>query len=90
MHIREYNEKDFPSVLQIYAKSKLDELRFEQRVFKLLPLESDEKRLSALKESKIYVLMMERFLVMGQYSSPRSERYLCALVQEERELENKF
>lgn len=55
MHIREYNEKDFPSVLQIYAKSKLDELRFEQRAFKLLPLENDEKRLSALKESKIYV-----------------------------------
>ncbi len=55
MHIREFNEKDFPSVLQIYAKSKLDELRFEQRAFKLLPLENDEKRLSALKESKIYV-----------------------------------
>ncbi|MCG9761274.1 MULTISPECIES: GNAT family N-acetyltransferase [Pseudoalteromonas] len=55
MNIREFNENDYPRVLEIYSKSKLDELRFEKKAFKLLPLENDKKRLSALRESKIYV-----------------------------------
>ncbi|KZN62822.1 acetyltransferase [Pseudoalteromonas luteoviolacea CPMOR-1] len=55
MSIREFSEKDYPRIFQIYARSKLDELRFDKKGFKLLPLENDEKRLSALKESKIYV-----------------------------------
>ncbi|TMN34323.1 GNAT family N-acetyltransferase [Pseudoalteromonas sp. S2755] len=55
MNIREFNENDYARVLEIYSKSKLDELRFEKKAFKLLPLENDKKRLSALRESKIYV-----------------------------------
>lgn len=55
MNIRELTEEDYPRIFEIYSKSKLDELRFEKKTFKLLPLENDEKRLSALKESKIYV-----------------------------------
>ncbi len=55
MNIRELTEEDYPRIFEIYSKSKLDELRFEKKTFKLLPLEDDEKRLSALKESKIYV-----------------------------------
>ncbi|MGC0119616.1 N-acetyltransferase family protein [Pseudoalteromonas piscicida] len=55
MNIRELTEEDYPRIFEIYSKSKLDELRFEKKTFKLLPLENDEKRLSALMESKIYV-----------------------------------
>ena len=55
MNIRAFCEKDYPRLLEIYSNSKLDELRFEKRLFQLLPLENDEKRLSALKESKIFV-----------------------------------
>ena len=55
MNIRAFNEKDYPRVFEIYSNSKLDELRFEEKKFELLPLENDEKRFSALKESDIYV-----------------------------------
>jgi len=55
MKIREFNDTDYLSILEIYSSSKLDELRFEKRKFDLLPLDNDERRLSALKESKIYV-----------------------------------
>jgi putative acetyltransferase len=55
MKIRESSDEDYPRVFDIYAKSKLDELRFEPVDFELLPLEKDEKRLSALIESKLYV-----------------------------------
>ena len=55
MNIRAFSEKDYPRVFEIYSNSKLDELRFEKKRFHLLPLEHDEKRFSALKESDIYV-----------------------------------
>ena len=55
MHIRPFKERDFPAILDIYLKSKLDELRFENGDFELLPLEKDKHRLSALRESEIYV-----------------------------------
>lgn len=55
MKIRTFSDEDYPRVLEIYASSKLDELRFEKTVFELLPLEHDEKRLSSLKESDIFV-----------------------------------
>lgn len=55
MKIRAFCATDYQSVLEIYSGSKLDELRFEKKAFELLPLESDEKRLSALKESEIFV-----------------------------------
>ncbi|WP_444931350.1 GNAT family N-acetyltransferase [Microbulbifer sp. SSSA002] len=53
--IRKYNKNDYSSVLDIYARSKLDELRFESRNFNLLPLDKDQKRLAQLMESDIYV-----------------------------------
>ncbi len=55
MKIRAFNDKDYSRILEIYANSKLDELRFEPVEFELLPLEEDEKRLSALKDSDLYV-----------------------------------
>ena len=55
MKIRKYKENDCASVLEIYTKSKLDELAFESVKFELLPLENDTKRLAQLKESDIYI-----------------------------------
>ena len=55
MIIREYNEKDWYKVVEIYAKVKMDELRFEKKQFEFLPLEKDKKRLNELKESDIYI-----------------------------------
>lgn len=55
MYIREYNENDKKSILNIYAQSKLDELKFENIEYKLLPLEEDNDRFSKLIESDIYV-----------------------------------
>lgn len=55
MKIRSYSIEDYPAVLAIYAASKLDELRFEEVEFTLLPLERDAKRLGQLLESTIYV-----------------------------------
>ncbi len=55
MNIRPFRDNDFPEVLDIYANSKLDELRFEIEGFDLIPLEEDEARLAGLKESDIYV-----------------------------------
>jgi len=55
MSIRPFHENDFAAILEIYAKSKLDELNYERREFVLLPLEQDHKRLAELQESDIYV-----------------------------------
>jgi|SRR5882724_7809208 len=55
MSIRPFHENDFAAILDIYAKSKLDELIYECRGFVLLPLEQDQKRLAELQESDIYV-----------------------------------
>ncbi len=55
MNIRPFRDNDFQEILEIYANSKLDELRFETEVFELLPLEEDKTRLAALRESDIYV-----------------------------------
>lgn len=55
MSIRKYNKNDFPAILEIYAASKLDELRYEDADFELLPLASDMKRLGQLLESEIYL-----------------------------------
>jgi len=51
--------------LDIYAQSKLDELRFEKMEFELLPLENDENRLTQLKESDIYVYEDEGVIGYG-------------------------
>lgn len=55
MSIRAYIKEDLPAIFDIYARSKLDELKFEEGIFTLLPLENDELRLSGLMESDIYV-----------------------------------
>jgi putative acetyltransferase len=65
MKIRAFSDKDYPRILEIYARSKLDELRFEPVAFEFLPLEEDEKRLSALMESDIYVYENEEILGYG-------------------------
>jgi putative acetyltransferase len=53
--VRKFLEEDYPFVVDIYAKSKLDELANERQKFVLLPLEQDERRLANLLESEIYV-----------------------------------
>jgi len=55
MTIRNFTERDLPVILDIYSRSKLDELRFEEEEFELLPLQNDTKRLPALQESDIFV-----------------------------------
>lgn len=55
MSIRAYIQDDLPVIFDIYNRSKLDELNFEDNIFTLLPLEKDEARLSGLIESDIYV-----------------------------------
>lgn len=53
--IRGYQDRDFDAIAEIYALSKLDELRFEVDRFELLPLKRDEKRYRATMESRIFV-----------------------------------
>ncbi len=65
MSIRKIIESDYPAILDIYARSKLDELRFEDKAFELLPLESDRKRYGELKESDIYVFEDEGVKAYG-------------------------
>lgn len=55
MNIRAYTQNDLVTIFYIYDRSKLDELKFEDKVFSLLPLQEDEVRLSGLMESEIYV-----------------------------------
>lgn len=55
MKIRPYVDKDYAFILEIYHNSKLDELRFEEKRFELLPLEKDAIRYAKLMESDIYV-----------------------------------
>jgi len=53
--IRAYTKNDLSAIFEIYNHSKLDELKLENTVFTLLPLEKDKARYSGLIESKIYV-----------------------------------
>ncbi|MBI5591054.1 MAG: GNAT family N-acetyltransferase [Deltaproteobacteria bacterium] len=55
MKIRKYKKNDYYAILDIYAASKLDELRYEDVKFELLPLDRDMKRLGQLLESEIYI-----------------------------------
>lgn len=71
MNIRKYCEDDYKDILEIYSKSKLDELLFEKTEFELLPLESDEKRLTQLMESEIFVYAEKQ--VIGYSAVYRSE-----------------
>jgi putative acetyltransferase len=64
MNIRAYLQDDLPVIFEIYRHSKLDELKFEDKIFTLLPLEKDTARLSGLMESDIYVYQ-EHGLISG-------------------------
>ena len=55
MNLRPFNHDDLPAILEIYRQSKLDELRFENQAFTLLPLENDDIRLGQFLESDIFV-----------------------------------
>ncbi len=55
MQIRKYRKSDYGAIADIYAASKLDELRYEDAQFELLPLDQDKKRLEQLLESEIFV-----------------------------------
>jgi putative acetyltransferase len=55
MHIRNYCDTDFSSILNVYAHAKLDELRFEGYQFELLPLDEDPTILAAFAESDVIV-----------------------------------
>lgn len=64
MPIRPYQDEDLVQLFDIYAQSKLDELKYEklepsEKPFTLLPLDQDPKRLFELMESDIYVLFAE-------------------------------
>jgi len=62
MYIRRYKKTDYPDILKIYALSKLDELRFENKEFILQPLDKDPKRLSEFNESDIYVYQEQKIV----------------------------
>jgi putative acetyltransferase len=62
MTIRASSEEDLPQIFDIYSKSKLDELQFEEHEFSLVPIEEDSKRLSELMESDIYVFHNEQLV----------------------------
>ena len=55
MKIRPYDKSDYSAVLDIYAASKLDELKYEDTTFELLPLDRDMKRHRQLLESEIFI-----------------------------------
>lgn len=62
MPIRPYRDADYPAILDIYARSKLDELRHEARRFTLVPLDQDEERLASFRESDVVVFETDRIL----------------------------
>lgn len=53
--IRPFEPSDFSAIEEVYAISKLDELRFEMSSFELLPLKQDTQRLQDLMASRIFV-----------------------------------
>ncbi len=65
MTIRPFNNADLPAIFDIYRHCKLDELRFEQQTFTLLPLEDDEIRLGQLLASSIFVYEDDDILGYG-------------------------
>ena len=65
MNVRPFQSGDLKFVADIYALSKLDELRFEDEKFELLPLAQDEKRLGELLESQIYICELGDILGYG-------------------------
>lgn len=68
MKVRPFKESDLFKIYEIYAQSKLDELRFEEREFDLIRLEDDPKRLPKIIESNIYVYEIGEVLGFGAIS----------------------
>ena len=65
LNIHPFVPSDFPRLLDIYAASKLDELKNEPRTFELLPLDQDSQRLDQLLESDIYVYKNADMMAYG-------------------------
>lgn len=63
--IRPVALNDYPSIFDIYAQSKLDELINEKKQFVLLPLNEDKKRLTELQQSNIYVYVDNGVVAYG-------------------------
>jgi putative acetyltransferase len=53
--IRPYCNRDLADVINIYALTKMDELKNEKQSFQFIPLTQDKNRYRQLLESKIYV-----------------------------------
>jgi len=68
MKIRPAKKSDFPAILEIYSKSKLDELKNESLIFELLPLDQDKARLSELNRSNVYVFEDNDVIAYGGFS----------------------
>jgi putative acetyltransferase len=62
MTIRDYREADFSGVEEVYANSKLDELKSEPRGFRLIPLSAAPAVLAAFNESEVIVYEEGRIL----------------------------
>ncbi|MFC3120148.1 GNAT family N-acetyltransferase [Agaribacter flavus] len=71
MKIRPFEQHDLPQIFEIYAQSKLDELRFEEGEFVLIRLEEDPKRFPKVMESNIFVY--EDGIVLGFGAILKSE-----------------
>ena len=65
--MRTYHSDDFEAIEEIYNLSKLDELRFEDKQFRLLPLQLDDKRFRGLMESQIVVFDNGSILGYGAF-----------------------
>ncbi|TQF70290.1 GNAT family N-acetyltransferase [Pseudoalteromonas luteoviolacea] len=63
--VRTLTSSDWVATFEIYAQSKLDELRNEQQQLKLIPLENDHIRLTELKESNIYIIEDKEIMGFG-------------------------
>lgn len=83
MGIRNYEDSDFPAIVEIYNNSKLDELQFEPGRFELVPLDEDPVRWSRFKESDVYVFEDSSVIaycalndtnIEAIYVSPKSRR----------------
>ena len=73
MHIRPFHEADLSSIFTIYEESKLDELRFEEGNFQLLPLRQDETRWLKFKQSDVYVYDKSRVVAYCAFSENHIE-----------------
>lgn len=55
MSIRPYADSDLQAIFDVYASAKLDEFKFEEQRFALLPLERDSERLRHFRACDVIV-----------------------------------